>query len=59
MALAVPSAAFISFKDGLQPSVVAVPPVVIIGATLSATHVTVLEVVEVLPQMSLAVNVLV
>jgi hypothetical protein len=41
VAVAVPSAAPISFADGLQPSVVVVPPVVITGAVLSDVHVTV------------------
>ena len=57
-AVAVPSAALISPADGLQPSVVVVPVPVIIGAVLSAAHVTVLEVVAELPHASLAVHVL-
>ena len=56
---AVPSAALISAADGLQPNVVVVPPVVTTGAVLSAVHVIVLDAVAVLPQASLAVNVLV
>ena len=56
---AVPSAALMSAAVGLQPSVVVVPPAVIDGAALSAVHVIVLDVVAVLPQASLAVNVLV
>ena len=56
---AVPSAALISAADGLQPSVVVVPAAVIDGAALSAVHVIVLDAVAVLPQASLAVNVLV
>ena len=59
VAVAVPSAALISAADGLQPNVVAVPPVVIDGIALSADHVIVLDAVAVLPQASLAVNVLV
>ena len=56
---ALPSAPLISAADGLQPSVVVVPPVVIDGAELSAVHVIVLDAVAVLPQASLIVNVLV
>ena len=59
VAEAVPSALLISAVDGLHPSVVVVPPVTITGAVLSAVHVTVLEAVDVLPQASLAVHVLV
>ena len=59
MAIAVPSALFMSFTEGLQPRVVVVPPVVIDGAILSADHVIVLDAVAVFPQASLAVNVLV
>ena len=59
VAVAVPSALLISLAAGLHPSVVVVPPVVKTGAVLSAVHVTVLDAVEVLPQKSLAVNVLV
>ena len=59
VAVAVPSAALISAADGLQPSVIAVPLVVITGAVLSADHVIVLDAVAELPQASLAVNVLV
>ena len=56
---AVPRAALISAADGLHPNVVVVPPVVIDGSALSADHVMVLDAVAVLPQASLAVNVLV
>ena len=56
---AVPSAALISAAVGLQPSVVVVPPVVTTGAVLSGVQVIVLDAVAVLPQASLAVNVLV
>src|SRR5687767_2640982 len=59
VAVAVPSALLISLAAGLHPSVVVVPPVVSTGAVRSAVHVTVLDAVEVLPQKSLAVNVLV
>jgi hypothetical protein len=58
-AVAVPRAAAISEADGLQPSVVTAPVIVITGGFWSAIHVTVLDVVVVLPQASLAVNVLV
>ena len=59
VAVAVPSAPLISPEVGLQPSVVVVPPVVITGAVLSAVQVTVRDAVDVLPQASLAVHVLV
>src|SRR5688572_3958499 len=59
VAVAVPSALLISLAAGLHPSVVALPPVVSTGAVRSTVHVTVLDAVEVLPQKSLAVNVLV
>jgi hypothetical protein len=59
VAVAVPSAALISEAEGLQPSDVAVPVAVITGGTRSLVHVTVLVIVAVLPQASLAVNVLV
>ena len=59
VAVAVPSALLISPVVGLHPSVVVVPPVTITGAVLSAVHVTVLDAVAVLPQASLAVQVLV
>jgi hypothetical protein len=48
-----------SLADGLHPSVSKPPPVVRTGAVTSAVHVAVREVVAVLPQPSLAVNVLV
>ena len=54
-----PRAALISAADGLQPNVVVVPLVVIVGAVLSAVHVIVLAAVAVLPHASLTVNVLV
>jgi hypothetical protein len=58
VAVAVPRAASISPAVGLHPRVVAVPVAVIDGGTRSLVHVTVLEVVAVLPQPSLAVKVL-
>src|SRR4030095_11414232 len=58
-AVAVPNALFISPAEGLHPSDVPVPPVVKTGGVTSAVHVTVRAAVEVLPQKSLAVNVLV
>ena len=48
-----------SLATGLHPSVFVVPPVVSTGPVLSEVHVTVLDVVAVLPQPSLAVKVLV
>jgi len=59
VAEAEPSARLISFADGLHPSDVPVPLAVIVGAVRSAIQFTVREVVAVLPQPSLAVNVLV
>ena len=59
VATAEPRAALISAAVGLQPKVVAVPVAVIDGGTRSLVHVTVLEVVAVLPQASTAVNVLI
>jgi hypothetical protein len=59
VAVAVPSAAPISFAEGLHPRLVPVPPVVITGGVTSAVQVTVREAVDVLPQASLAVHVLV
>jgi hypothetical protein len=59
VAVAVPSALFISPADGLQPRVVEVPPVVSVGAVRSAIQFTVLDAVEVLPHASRAVHVLV
>jgi hypothetical protein len=54
----VPSAFVISVAAGLHPNVKDVPPVVIEGSVRSSVHVTVLEVVDVFPQASIAVNVL-
>ena len=59
VAIADPSAALISEEVELQPRVVVVPLAIIVGGVLSLIHVTVLDVVAVLPQASLAVNILV
>jgi hypothetical protein len=59
VAEAEPSARLISLADGLHPSDVPVPLAVIVGGVVSAVQFAVLEVVAVLPQASLAVNVLV
>ena len=59
VAVAVPKAPFISPAEGLQPSVIVVPPDVITGVILSNVHVTVLAAAAVLPQASLAIHVLV
>ena len=59
VAVAVPSDALISPAEGLHPSDVPVPPVVTTGGVTSIIHVTVRDAVAVLPQASLAVNVLV
>src|SRR6185503_14677981 len=59
VAEAEPSARPISLADGLHPSDVAVPLAVIVGGVISAVQLTVREAVAVLPQPSLAVNVLV
>lgn len=57
VAVAVPSALLIDEAAGLHPRLVEVPPVVIVGAVLSLVHVTVLDIVAVLPQSSVALNV--
>ena len=54
-----PSAASIAAVVGLHPSVVVVPVAVTVGAVTSNVHDTVLDVVAVLPQPSVAVHVLV
>ena len=54
-----PRALLISDEAGLQPSEVAVPLAVMVGAIRSLVQLTVREVVDVLPQPSTAVNVLV
>src|SRR6185436_17707858 len=59
VAVAVPRAASIRPAAGLHASVSVVPVAVITGGTRSAVQVTVLEVVALLPQASIAVNVLV
>jgi hypothetical protein len=59
VAVAVPNAPLIAPAEGLHPSDVPVPPVVNTGGVTSAVQVTVREAVDVLPQASLAVNVLV
>ena len=55
--MAVPSALLIDETTGLHPSDAAVPPVVNVGGVLSLVHVTVLDIVAVLPQSSVALNV--
>jgi hypothetical protein len=59
VAVAVPNAPLISPADGLHPRDVPVPPVVNTGGVRSAVQVTVRDAVDVLPQASLAVHVLV
>jgi hypothetical protein len=59
VAEAVPNALLISAPDGLHPSEVVVPPVVIAGAVTSTIQVTVRAAVAMLPQASRAVHVLV
>ena len=59
VAVADPSAASIADDDGLHPRVNVVPVAVITGVLAVAAHTTVLDVVAVLPQASVAVNVLV
>ena len=59
VAVAEPSAAVISEADGLQPSVATAPVIIIVGGLGTLVHVTVVEAVAVLPQASMAVNVLV
>jgi hypothetical protein len=59
VAVAVPKARSIAATEGLQPKVKLFPEVVMVGAVTSAVHVAVLNAVEVLPQASRAVNVLV
>jgi len=59
VAVALPSAAEIAADAGLHPTANALPEGVIVGAALSLDHTTVREVVAVLPQPSIAVNVLV
>jgi hypothetical protein len=59
VAVAEPSAALISEAEGLQPSVGVAPVIIIAGGLGALVQVTVVEAVAVLPQASLAVNVLV
>src|SRR6187399_669254 len=59
VAVAEPSAALISEADGLQPRVATAPVIIIVGGLGTLVHVTVVEAVAVLPQASMAVNVLV
>ena len=59
LADAVPNAALIAAVDGLQPSDVVVPVVVITGAVWSNVQVTVLDAVDELPQPSVDDHVLV
>ena len=59
VAVAVPNAPLISPADGLHPIDVPVPPVVSTGGVRSSIQLTVLDAVDVLPQKSIAVNVLV
>ena len=59
VAVAVPSAALISEADGLHPSVVTLLMIVMVGGLGAFVQVTVDEAVAVLPQASVAINVLV
>jgi len=59
VAVAVPSAAAISAAEGLQPSVGILPVIIIAGGLGALVQVTVVEAVAVLPQASMAENVLV
>ena len=59
LAVAEPSAASIAADVGLHPSVDEVPVAVITGGVVLDVQVTVLDTVDVLPQASVAVNVLV
>ena len=59
VAVAEPSAALISEAVELQPSDKLVPVAVIVGGVRSEVQLTVFEVVAVLPQASVAVNVLI
>ena len=59
VAVAEPSAATISEADGLQPSVATAPVIIMVGGLGTLAHVTVVEAVAVLPQASMATNVLV
>ena len=59
VAVAEPRAAVISEADGLQPSVATAPVIIMVGGLGTLVHVTVVAAVAVLPQASMAVNVLV
>ena len=61
LAVAAPSAASIAAELGLHPRapLAGVPVAVIVGAVTSTVQVAVLDVVDMLPQASVAVNVLV
>jgi hypothetical protein len=59
VAVAVPNARSIADGEGLQPRVKLFPEVVMVGGVLSAVHVAIRDAVEVLPQASMAVNLLV
>jgi len=61
VAVALPNAASIAAEVGLQPSTpsAGVPLAVIVGAVTSSVQLAVREVVDVLPQKSVAVNILV
>jgi len=59
VAFAVPSAVSISVADGLHPKGTVVKLLVKTGACVSADHVTILDAVSVLPQPSVALNVIV
>jgi hypothetical protein len=59
VAVAAPNAASIVAADGLHPKLKVVPVTIIVGGVTSTVHVAVLDVVAVLPQASVAVNVLV
>ena len=59
VAVAVPIASLISAALGLQPRKLFIPPVVSTGGVISSIHVAVRDAVDVLPQKSLAVHVLV
>ena len=59
VAVAVPSAADISAAVGLQPSVAVAPVIIMVGGLGALVHVTVVDAEALLPQPSIAVNVLV
>ena len=59
VAVAVPRAALIAAEFGLHPSGELFPLAVSVGAILSAVHVAVRDIVELLPQALVAVHVLV